>query len=278
VSAKTARVVLALLLALSGCGGGAASNGPASPPPAQAKGVYLADLTWPRAEPLLGPDAVVVIPLGAGSKEHGMHLLLSNDQKLADYFAARVVEQAAVVVAPTMTYHYFPAFGEYPGSTSLRLETARDLTVDVVRSLARHGPRRFYVLNTGVSTVKALEPAAAELAKEHVLLRYTDLIAAIGPVEKEVAQQEGGTHADEIETSMMLYIAPDACDMTKASKDYHPNGGALTRRQGAEGTYSPTGAWGDPTLATRAKGRRIVEALVAALLRDVDELRRAPLP
>ena len=40
-----------------------------------------------------------------------------------------------ILVAPTLAYHFYPAFAEYPGSTSLRLETARDLTVDVVRSL-----------------------------------------------------------------------------------------------------------------------------------------------
>jgi creatinine amidohydrolase len=168
----------------------------------------------------------------------------------------------------------------YPGSTSLRLTTAIDLTVDVVRSLARHGPRRFYVLNTGISTIRALEPAATELARSGILLRYTKLIEVLGPVEKEVAKQEGGTHADELETSMMLVIAPGSCDMPKAVKDYHPNHGDLTRDPAAAdaGTFSASGSWGDPTLATRAKGERLVEALAAGILRDIDELRRAPLP
>ncbi len=250
---------------------------PAKPEPAR-RGVFLGDLTWPQAEKALAPDRVVVIPLGAGAKEHGRHLLLSNDRRLAEYFTERVVRAEDVVVAPMLEYHYFPAFLEYPGSTSLRLETARDLTVDVVRSLARHGPRRFYVLNTGVSTNNALAPAAAELAKEHVLLRYTDLASSIGPIEKEVSKQEGGTHADEIETSLMLYIAPESCDMTQAQKDFHEGEGPLTREPSAGGTYSPTGAWGDPTLATREKGARVAEALVTAIRHDLDELRRAPIP
>jgi creatinine amidohydrolase len=269
------RVILAGLLAA--CGGAAARAPDAAAP--ERRGVYLADLTWPQAERALAGDPVVVIPLGAGAKEHGRHLRLSNDRLLADYFTTRVVQAADVVVAPALAYHYYPAFTSYPGSTSLRLETARDLTVDVVRSLARHGPRRFYVLNTGVSTDKALAPAADELAKEHVLLRYTDLVRALGPVEHEVAKQEGGTHADEMETSLMLFIAPETCDMTQASKDYHPNRGPLTRDPNDDGgTYSPTGAWGDPTLATREKGARAAEALVVALLRDIEEVRRAPLP
>jgi creatinine amidohydrolase len=242
--------------------------------------VFLRDLTWLEAEAALGPEAVVVLPIGAAAKEHGPHLRLDNDERLAEGHVRRVAELCDVIVAPALTYHFYPAFLEYPGSTSLRLETARDLTIDVVRSLARHGPRRFYVLNTGVSTVRALEPAARALEEEGILLRYTDVLATLGPIEREVSEQEGGTHADEIETSMMLVLAPDRVDMTKAVKDYDAEGkGALTRRvRGGAGTYSPTGTFGDPTLATRDKGERILDAFARAIAREIEALRGAPLP
>jgi len=45
------------------------------------------------------------------------------------------------------------------------------------------------------------------LAAEGIVLRYTDL-KITEPVERAIRREEGGTHADEIETSMMLYIAP----------------------------------------------------------------------
>ncbi|MEZ4451376.1 MAG: creatininase family protein, partial [Nannocystaceae bacterium] len=256
--------------------GAAASTIPAEAPP---RGVRLGDLTWPEAEARLGPDAVVVIPLGAASKEHGPHLRLRNDEILAEYFAARVLAAADVVLAPTIGYHYYPAFTEYPGSITLRFETARDLVVDVCRSLAAYGPRRFYVLNTGISTLRPLRAAAEVLAAEGILLRFTDLVAALGPVEAELREQEGGTHADELETSMILAIDPAAVDMSKAVKDYHPKGeGGLTRDPDGRGTYSPTGTWGDPTLATRAKGERLCAAMVSAVLSDLDELRGATPP
>ena len=35
--------------------------------------------TWPEAEKALKPETVVVIPIGAESKEHGPHLKLAND-------------------------------------------------------------------------------------------------------------------------------------------------------------------------------------------------------
>jgi creatinine amidohydrolase len=202
---------------------------------------------------------------------------LKNDFTLAEYFKRRMLASADVVIAPTINYNYFPAFLEYPGSTSLRLETSRDLIVDICRSLARYGPRRFYVLNTGISTIKPLKAAAETLAADGILLTYTDLAKLTEPVEKQVAKQEGGSHADEIETSMMLYIDPAAVDMRKAAKDYHPADGPLTRNPNGPGAYSPTGIYGDATLANREKGEKVVAAIVAGMLKDIEDLRQMPI-
>jgi creatinine amidohydrolase len=248
--------------------------------PRPERGQRLEDLSWVEAERLLTADSVVVLPLGAASKEHGPHLKLRNDLTLADYLTRRVIDSGSVVVAPTLTYHHYPAFLEYPGSTSLSSDTARDMTLDVVRSLAAYGPRRFYVLNTGISTVRALQPAAASLAADGVLMRFTNLNTTLDAATRGLVEQEGGTHADEVETSMMLYIDPSAVDMSKAVKDYGPPSQPprLTRQPGGRGTYSRTGIWGDPTRATRDKGRVFVEALVAGILEDITQLRTAPLP
>ena len=244
-------------------------------------GVRLEDLAWPEAEALLRPDSVVVVPLGAGAKEHGPHLKLRNDLTFAEYLTKRVIDASAVVVAPTLNYHFYPAFLEYPGSTSLTLATARDMTAEVIRSLARYGPRRFYVLNTGISTLRPLEATAKILASEGILMYHTDLEARSDQAVRSVRQQMGGTHADEIETSMMLYIDPAVVDMTRAVKDFSPAPPGtfrLTRTQGGSGAYSRTGIWGDPTLATREKGRVVVEALVAGILIDLANLRAAAVP
>jgi creatinine amidohydrolase len=238
----------------------------------QRKGIILEDLTWREAEQALTPTTVVILPLGAAAKEHGPHLPLKNDWVLAEYLKQRVCEAAEVVIAPTLAYSFYPAFLEYPGSISLRLETARDTILDICRSLSRHGPRRFYVLNTGI-----LQPAAEALASEGLLLHYTDFRIVLGSVTAQVAQQEGGTHADEIETSMMLFIVPEMVDMAKAVQDYHLGTGALTRSAHGEGVYSASGVYGDATLATREKGARVVEALVAGILQDIEALKHSEL-
>ncbi len=241
---------------------------------AQTGGVLLEELTWQEAERVLTPATVVVIPMGAQAKEHGPHLKLSNDFVMAEYFKRRVLAAANVVMAPTINYGFYPAFVDYPGSTTVPLETARDTVLGIVRTLAGHGPRKFYILNTGVSTVRALTPAVEIAANEGITIAFFAW-TSISDVEKTVLKQAEGTHADEGETSMMLYIAPRSVDMKKAVKDIHPrNGdGPLRRVEGLPGRYSRSGSYGDPTLATREKGRVLAEAAVAVMLREIEALR-----
>jgi len=246
---------------------------------AQNKGVLLENLTWQEAEKVLTPDAIVVIPIGAESKEHGPHLKLNNDWLMAEYLKREVLKRTNVVVAPTVNYHYYPAFIEYPGSTTLRLETARDLMVDICKSLARYGPKRFYALNTGVSTIRPLRMSAELLAQDGITLRSTDILKVNEAAEKQVQQEEGGTHADELETSMMLVIAPSSVDMKKAVKDYHPSGkGGLSRDPNGRGDYSASGVFGDATLATRKKGEILVRGLVDGIVKEIDKLRASRMP
>lgn len=251
---------------------------PSAAPRPTHPGVSLADLTWVESEPILAAAPIVVLPLGAAAKEHGPHLRLDNDLQSVEYFAARLCERLPIVVAPTISYHFYPAFRAYPGSTHLRLETARDLVVDICHSLAPYGPRRFYVLNYGVSTVRALTPAAELLAADGILLRYTDLGQILRPIAAPLLEQPEGTHADECETSLMLAIAPERVNMALAARDIGAGSAPLSRSPDTRNRYSPTGIYGDATLATRAKGEVILTALLDALAAEVAAVAAMPLP
>jgi creatinine amidohydrolase len=222
----------------------------------------------------------VVLPLGAASKEHGPHLLLRNDEILADYFARRVLEARQVALLPTLTYGFYPAFLDYPGSTSVSLAVQRDEVAQICRSIARHGPRRFYILNTGISTLKPLKATAELLSREGILMRFSDFTVAGRAAEEAVRQERYGTHADEIETSMLLYIQGSAVRMERAVADgAEDRPGPLTRdKTRKDGTFSPSGVFGDATLATWDKGRQVVEATLSDILSEIDLLGRTPPP
>ena len=122
--------------------------------------------------------------------------------------------------------------------------------------------------------MRALRLSADVLAADGILFRYTDILKVGEAAEKQVKQEEGGTHADEIETSMMLYIAPETVDMKKAVKDYHPSGkSGLTRNPNGEGAYSASGIYGDATLATRQKGEIMINAMLDGIVKEIEALR-----
>jgi creatinine amidohydrolase len=236
--------------------------------------VILENLTWIEAEKALKEYEVILIALGARTKEHGPHLLLKNDYVMAEYLKERVIEEVPVIVLPTLQYGYYPAFLEYPGSVSIQAETFKNLIADICQSMNGYGIKKFYILNTGVSTLRPLAQAKEELFKTGIILNYLDILEVDEKLPPGLMKQEGGTHADEGETSMMLYIAPETVAMSKAVKDYdsRPNRRGLTRDPEGEEHYSPTGIWGDPTLATREKGKIIVENTVSAIIEQVREL------
>ena len=138
--------------------------------------VRLENLTWMEAEEAFKRYEVVVIPLGARTKEHGPHLPLNNDWVMAEYLTERVAAEVPVIIMPTLQYGYYPSFTEYPGSVTLELETFRDVVTEICLSLSRYGAKKFYVLNTGISTLRGLKPAQEELEKHGVALRYTNLL------------------------------------------------------------------------------------------------------
>ncbi|MCC7052766.1 MAG: creatininase family protein [Gemmatimonadaceae bacterium] len=244
--------------------------------------VFVSTRPWTEAVALLDTATIVMIPLGAQAKEHGPHLPLNNDWLLAEYYAKAVAARTRVVVYPTVNYSFYPAFVEYPGSTSVRMETARDMIVDIVRTIAGHGPRRFYILNTGVSTLRALGPARDSLAASGIIMEFTDILNVGKEAEERVRRQEGGSHADELETSMMLYMHPEVVRMRLAPNDFHQGRGPFTRDSATavrEGRlWSRTGTWGNATLATRAKGRILVTAQVEGMVAEIAALRRRPIP
>jgi creatinine amidohydrolase len=246
---------------------------PRAPAPKVAS-VALENLTWREAEKALASYSVVLFAVGAKTKEHGPHLPLKTDYVMAEYLKDRVAREVPVVELPTLEYAYYPSFLEYPGSVSIGPEAFKDTVIDICRSLRRYGIRKFYVLNTGISTLPPLQAASEELAKTDVTMRYLNLLETDKKLPAGLLKQDGGTHADEAETSMMLYIAPELVDMSKAVKDYdaRPGRKGLTRDPKGAGTYSPSGIWGDPTLATKEKGRVIVEKTVEEIVRQVREL------
>ncbi|MCP4877016.1 MAG: creatininase family protein [Gammaproteobacteria bacterium] len=233
-------------------------------------GVRLETISWIEAEKWLQQDPLVVIPLGAAAKEHGPHLPLNNDALIANWLAEEIRQRLPVVVAPLVNASFYPAFVEYPGSISLRAETARDVIVDTCNSLASFGVSRFYVLNTGLSTLGPLS-LVKPLLRQGTRFEYLNLDDALQALPDDLLQQHYGSHADEHETSLMLHIAADVVEMELAVDDGVQGEGRLSRDK-SQGLWSQSGVFGQATLATTDKGRVIAKVLVQHVLREIETL------
>ena len=236
---------------------------------AQARGAYLGDLTWPEAERRLKEAPIVIVPFGAGAKEHGPHLPLSADQIAMEYFAAVAVDSLPVVVAPPILHGWFPAFREFPGTTIDDPEVFYRYVLEVGRTLVRHGAKRVVFLNTGItrSTGIPLAMVARVLRSQE---RVPTLVVSSDdldtPEVRALTTQRVGGHADDIETSMILALRPALVHMDRAVRDERGAGGSTYAgyrpggysRQRGDPDFSETGITGDATLATAEKGRKIL--------------------
>jgi creatinine amidohydrolase len=245
------------------------------------KAIFLEDISWTSAIQYLTEDAVVLIPLGAGAKEHGPHLPLSTDFIQAEGFAKEIALLRKVIITPVVNYGFYPAFLQYPGSTSTNFKTATDLIVQIIRSIAGYGPRRFYIINIGVSTTPTLETAAKILADEGLLLYYSRYDrAGFDKAEAVLRTKEYGGHADELETSNVLWLRPDLVDMKKAVNDSSMKGqkGGMSPKPVEGGNINVTGINGYAALGTSEKGKKLIPAFTKELVRELDSITLCPLP
>lgn len=235
------------------------------------KSRFVADLPWDLVRDRLQNGAAAILPVGASSKAHGLHLPLAADSVQAEYFAAYAAERADGLVWPVLAYGYYPAFTSYAGSASLSRDTFVALVGDLLDALCAQTPSRVFVIDTGISTISPVGEAIAR-CRSPGMARHVPIYSGLHFLEtkQRLEEQQYGGHADEIETSIMLAIAPELVDMSKARplgvEKFGP--GALNPTNPQAPNYAPTGGTGDPTLATRDKG----DQLVAAIKRDIDDI------
>ena len=244
--------------------------------------IFLENISWTSAKEILTTDAVVVIPLGAGAKEHGPHLPLSTDLIQADGVRDFLALERKVIIAPTINYGFYPAFIKYAGSTTLSYTTSTEMILQIIRSLSNYGPKRFYIINIGVSTTPSLETAAGILADEGILLYFSNYSRP--NFDKTAAQfktKDLSGHADEIETSNVLSLRPDLVDMNKAVNDSSAKGkqGMILSPDDVENTaYSPSGIVGYAALGSKQKGKLSLNAYTKVVISEIDNIATCALP
>src|SRR6266567_7676336 len=177
---------------------------------------FIERMTWDEVARHIAGGTAAILPIGAAAKQHGFHLPLNTDRIQAEFLASRLAMRIDALIWPTLAYGYYPAFVAYAGSSSLSSATFEAVVHEIATEILRCGCRKLFVLDTGISTLAPVESALARLDADRVMhLRIHE-----GPryrrAAEQLAEQSHGSHADELETSLMLAMAPHLVDMTRA--------------------------------------------------------------
>lgn len=241
----------------------------------------LYKLTRPEVEEYLKENDVVLLPVGS-TEQHGKHMAIDTDAYTAQEISLRVAEKTGVLVAPTVSYGYSPHHMNFKGSVTLTFQTLVNVLKEVCESLIHHGFDKIVIMNAHGGNTNPIAQALREIQDETGKRVYSVMVYpspdGFGAEGTRVIEQEGGGHACELETSVGLYLGHRIL-MDRAEKwtPKHTSIDPKYRRKVAAAymfdEVTSIGSLGDPTLATKEKGKILVESVVKDLAEFIEDLK-----
>ena len=251
----------------------------------------LSHFTWQEIAALDKAEGVVILPIGA-IEQHGPHLPTITDTLQVTYVLdatlARLPAEVKAWALPPLNYGKSNEHTGFPGTISLSATTLLAVLHDIADSVKAAGFQRLAFLNGHGGNLALLEVAARDIRARTNLLCFClqPGLFVNPPFPITAEEQRFGFHAGELETSLMLALAPALVQMDKATRHFAPFPESTTPLFffGAASTawlsrdWSPTGVFGDATLGTAEKGHAIIEAAAERLAALIIAISRFELP
>lgn len=229
------------------------------------------------AQAKLTETRIAILPLGA-VEIHGPHLPLGTDNYIAARVARKVAERVDAVLLPVLPYGQVWSLYGFPGTLSVPDSALTAMLTGIGRSLRDLGVPIFAIVNAHLGNQAAMKEAARQLAAEGGPLTYAFSHPGMSTVADQVRESPrfhpSLFHACELETAMMLYLAPEHVDMAKAIREEPQIPPDFDYRPVRWSELSQTGVMGDATLATAEKGERLIEATVERMSAILEATRK----
>jgi creatinine amidohydrolase len=225
---------------------------------------------------------VAVLPWGA-TEAHNFHLPYATDVVQCDHVAAEAARRAweagaRVVVLPTVPFGVQTGQLDIPLCLNLNPATQAAVLADLVASLEGQGIRRLVVLNGHGGNdfrqmIRELQPRTGVLLCAVNWWKVVDAAPFFA---------EPGDHAGELETSVMMHVAPGlVLPLAEAGDGAERRPRIAAFREGWAWTprrwtavSADTGV-GDPAAATPEKGRAFLDAVAERIAGFLVELAAA---
>lgn len=201
------------------------------------------------------------MPVGT-CEQHGPHLPLGADTIIVERLADDLSAEFGILRAPTVEYGVNAATKRpFPGNASVRRKTLHRWMNDLLDSWESAGVERFVIL-----TAHGHDPHQEALStlRTRTARVFTVDVFSID-LTGHLEDPEGPVHGGELDTSLLLHLAPELVRMELA-QDFAPRERAVAReRRSGRAAIPPEGpgSLGRPTLASAAKG-----AVLYKMIRD----------
>ena len=202
----------------------------------------------------LSARPALLVPVGS-TEQHGPHLPLGVDTIIIERLADDLSAQLGLVRAPTIEYGVHPASRIRPGGATLRRKTLHRVMNELIESWEEGaGVQQFLILTAQAND--AHQEALSTIRSDTARVTVVDVFAMdfTGLMERPDHPVQGG----ELDTSLLLYIAPDLVHMELA-QDFALTDKGRRYRPGIS-RHLPDGSPGSigyPSLATAQKGEQL---------------------
>lgn len=246
---------------------------------------YFPNLTGPQIGERLSERSIIVQPLGA-VEQHGPHLPLSTDSVVATAVAeaavAKVGEELDVWLLPTLQFTKSNEHAWSPGTVWLSATTLLAVLDDIGRCVATTPAKRLVFFNGHGGNSALLGVVNREVRLKHGLKTFMTHPGM--PADQGGTSPAGelgmGVHGGTDETSMMLHLAPELVDMTKAQRrvpekladNAYVRFGGRVSFGWLSNDFHPDGIIGDPTTASAERGAELFAGAVAAFCAALAEI------
>lgn len=214
--------------------------------------------TLPEIQAFVARCPYAILPVGS-TEQHGPHLPTNTDTMIAEAVALATAKRSFGLVLPAVPLGYAWVWRDVPASLTLSFDTYMRVIHDTVDSLARWGVKAVYIMSGHGSNPQPIKHALREMIHDRIDIKMLyGMYAGLKEMTAEADSDtwHGDIHAEEIETSLMLAIAPHLVRMELAAADYPPAPADYGQSELSMGHLMRSGVFGDPTKASEEKGRR----------------------
>lgn len=256
------------------------------------------DLTWPEVNEAVALGKVILLPVGS-TEQHGPHLPLDVDNVIALSVCLEAGRRAPekILVAPLIPYGFNIHAMDFPGTMHVAYDHFVEYCLDVCKCFSYHGFKRIIIVNGHGSNTPLLEFVGRRTILETDALvawfMWWNLLRTDSKFVdsfRESVFPGGAGHAGEVETAVYLHLCGEKAQMDKAVDEiawFNKNGATGFQWGDAFGagpvtvfewtsTFCENGVFGQATLGTAEKGKKIFEEAVTRLVEFAAEFQQRP--